>query len=85
MTKPLVFTAHAHLVMAERELADEWVERTVRVPEWREPDPADPAVERRFRTVPERENRILRVACVESDTDIRILSAFLDRGARRPQ
>lgn len=85
MLKPLAFTAHARQVMAERELADEWVERTARLPEWREPDPVDPTVERRFRTVPERENRILRVACVESDTDIRILSTFLDRGARRPQ
>jgi hypothetical protein len=83
--KPLVFTAHARQVMAERELAEDWVDRTVRAPEWREPDPADPAVERRFRTVPEREDRIMRVACLESATDIRILSAFLDRGARRPQ
>lgn len=85
MPKPLVFTAHARQVMAERELEAEWVERTVYEPEWREPDPADPTVERRFRTLPEREDRILRVACVESAKEIRILSAFLDRGARRPE
>jgi hypothetical protein len=82
--KPLVFTAHARQVMIERDLELEWVKRAVHEPEWREPDPADPAVERRFRSVPEREGRILRVACVESASEIRILSAFLDRGARRP-
>lgn len=70
--------------MAERELDDEWVERTVREPEWREPDPSDPFILRRFPTVPEREDRILGVACVEPDTDIRVVSVFLDRGARRP-
>ena len=42
------------------------------------------SVQRRFRIVPERGNRVLRVACVETDTEIRILSAFLDRRARRP-
>jgi len=85
MPKPLVFTTHARKVMAERELDEEWVRRTVYQPEWREPDSADPDVERRFRSVPERENRILRVACVESEADIRVVSTFLDRGARRPQ
>ena len=85
MPKPLVFTAHARQVMAERELEPAWVERTVLEPEWREPDRARPQVERRFRSVPEREHRILRVACVETAADIRILSAFLDRGARRPE
>lgn len=84
MAKLLRFTAHARQVMAERELEPEWVERTVHRPEWREADPRDPGVERRFRTVPERENRVLRVACVESHAEVRILSAFLDRGARRP-
>ena len=83
MAKPLVFTAHARQVMAERELDMEWVERTARYPEWTERDP-DPAVERRFRLVPERGGRILRVACVESAHDIRIVSTFLDRRARRP-
>lgn len=85
MPKPLVFTAHARQVMVERELDDDWVRRTTYEPEWRERDPVDPAIERRFRGVPERDGRILRVACVESETDIRIVSTFLDRGARRPQ
>ena len=71
--------------MEERQLERRWIERAVFEPEWQEIDPRDPAVIRRFTTVPERGGRIVRVALVESATEIRILTAFLDRRARRPQ
>ena len=71
--------------MAERNLDRSWIERTVRAPDWRESDPADPAVERRFAVLAERGGRVLRVACVETATEIRILTAFIDRRARRPE
>lgn len=83
--KPLRFTNHVLTTMAERNLDRSWIERTMRAPDWREPDPADPAVERRFAVVPERGGRVLRVACVETAAEIRILTAFLDRRARRPE
>lgn len=67
--KPLRFTNHVLTTMAERNLDRSWIERTIRAPDWREPDPADPAVERRFAVAAE----------------IRILTAFLDRRARRPE
>jgi hypothetical protein len=82
--KPLRFTRHALDALTERELQADWVEATVRAPDWREPDPHDPAVIRCFRVIPERGGRILRVALVETEAEIRILSAFLDRRARRP-
>lgn len=82
MGKQIVYTQHALAVMAERTIDLLWVERTVNDPEWSESDPFDPAVERRFRTVPEGDNRYLRVACVETAQNIRIVSAFLDRRAR---
>jgi hypothetical protein len=72
-------------VLAEREIDKAWVERTVRNPEWRGPNLGDQAVERRFRSVPERGGRFLRVVCVETEQEIRILSAFLDRRARKPR
>ena len=84
MAKPLRFTGHARTVMAERELAEEWVERTARAPEWEASDPS-PGVVRRYRVIPERGGRVLRVACVETSSEIRILSAFLDRRARKPE
>jgi hypothetical protein len=83
--KPLHLTNHVLVAMSERELSMTWVERTVRAPDWQEPDPSDPAVTRRFAGIPERGGRILRVACVETATEIRILTAFLDRRAKRPE
>jgi hypothetical protein len=73
---------HAHDVIAERRLDPAWVEKAARTPEWREIDPSDPEVERRFMAISERAGRILRVACVENDREIRIVTAFLDRNAR---
>jgi hypothetical protein len=75
---------HALTAIRERELERSWIERTIGEPEWRQPDPSDPAVTRFYRPVPERGGRILRVACVESAGEIRILSAYFDRGARKP-
>ena len=64
--KPLLFTHHAPDRMRERSIAAEWLERTVREPEWVEPDRRHPGVERRFRAIPEYGDRVLRVACAET-------------------
>ncbi len=84
MFKPIALTDHAKVAMAERALDLAWIDRTAREPEWTEPEPADPTLERRFRAVPERDGRILRVVCGEDDDTITIVTAFLDRRARRP-
>lgn len=82
--KPLFFTRHAQDAVAERVLEYDWIERTVRDPEWSHPDPRRPDVMRRFRAIPEFGGRILRVACIETADEIRILTAFFDRNARKP-
>jgi len=82
--KPLSFTNHARDAMAERKLEPDWVELTVRKPEWARPDPYRSGVERRFRAIPEFGGRILRIACIETTAEIRILTVFFDRDARRP-
>jgi len=82
--KPLQFTRHAQDAFEERELDLDWIEKTVREPEWSRPDPRRAGVERRFRAIPEFGGRILRVACVESADEIRILTVFFDRDARKP-
>ena len=82
--KPLRFTRHVQDAIVERELDQSWIERTVMEPEWSRPDPRRPNVERRFRTIPEFGGRALRVACFETAEDIRILTAFFDRNARKP-
>jgi len=80
--KPTRLTQHAQTVMRERDLRLDWIEAAAVSPDWTEPDPQDPSIQRRFRAVPERDNRILRVACVETVEEIRIVSAFFDRRAR---
>jgi hypothetical protein len=82
--KPLRFTKHAEDVILERNLDRSWIERTARQPEWSYSDPERVGVQRRFRKIPEFGNRVLRIACVESDEEIRILTVFFDRNARRP-
>ncbi len=83
--KLLHFTVHAETVISERQLDRAWIERTVREPEWTEADPAGPPTERRYRRIPERDDRIVRVICLETTTEIRIITAFLDRKARMPR
>lgn len=85
MRKPLHFTLHAETVMAERQLQKAWIERAVYEPEWREADPSGPLAERRYRRIPECDGKALRVICLETETAIRIITAFLDRKARMPQ
>ncbi|MBL8537954.1 MAG: DUF4258 domain-containing protein [Hyphomonadaceae bacterium] len=84
MPKRIVLTDHANVALIERSLEMAWIERTAREPEWTEPEPNDPTLERRFRAVPERNGRILRVVCSEDDATIVVVTAFLDRRARRP-
>jgi uncharacterized DUF497 family protein len=82
--KKLVLTEHAEDALIERELDLNWIERAVRDPSWTVPDPRRPGVERRFRAIPEFGGRILRVACYETASEIRIVTVFFDRNARRP-
>jgi hypothetical protein len=58
--------------------------RSFEIPEWVQPEPRDPDAERRFGSVRAFGGRILRVVSVETDTNIRIITATFDRGARRP-
>ena len=82
--KKLVLTQHAQDAVEEREIDPAWIERTVGTPDWTIPDPRRPGVERRFHAIPEYGNRVLRVACYETALEIRILTVFFDRDARRP-
>ena len=80
--KPLRFTDHAEARMARRGLQRTWVEAAAHEPEWREPEPDDPTVERRFGRIEEAGGHILRVACVETDAEIRVITAMFDRNAK---
>jgi hypothetical protein len=69
--------------MRERELKQEWVEDAIANPDWTEADPAGPGIARSFKAIPQRDNRVLRVVWVETPEALRVITAFLDRRARR--
>ena len=79
----LEFTQHAMDAMNERLIAIEWVEDTVSAPDLRTPDPTDPEVERFYRRIPQRDDRVLRVVVNTRFAAWRIVSVFSDRRMRR--
>ena len=81
--KPIGLTAHAKVRLRDRGIDPKWIREAILEPDWTEVDPKDPAIERRFRAVPEFGGRILRVACSETNSSIRVISAMLDRNARQ--
>jgi hypothetical protein len=81
--KKLVVTAHALIRLRDRRIDPKWIEDTVSNPDWTELEPKDPAVERRFRAIPQFGGRILRVVCIETNSIIRVISVMFDRNARR--
>ena len=83
MLKKITLTAHAQIRLSIRHIALDWVEAAVRQPDWTEADLIDSEIERRFRAIPQFGERILRVACVETETTIRVITAVFDRNARR--
>lgn len=52
-------------------------------PDWTEPDPR-PGITRLFGVVPEHGGRILRVVVADRGGERHVLTAHLDRRARRP-
>jgi hypothetical protein len=83
MTKPVILTAHAEMRARSRAMRQEWIEETARSPDWVEPEPSDPSVQRRFRAIGDFGGRILRVACAETHSTIRVISVMFDRNARQ--
>ena len=84
MVKPLKFTRHAMTSVAQREIALAWIEKTVFYPDWVVPDVDDPTLERRFAVISGFGGRTLRVVCFENNEEVRIITVFFDRKARRP-
>jgi hypothetical protein len=79
--KEITYTGHALDKFVERSLRLDWIERTVREPDFIRPDPVPPAVQA-FKAIPEHGARILRVVFVEETDNIRIITAFFDRRAK---
>ena len=79
----ITYGAHALDMLQERGLDRAWIERAVAKPDFAEPDALHPERIRAYRTVPERDGRVLRVVYVPTEDGARIVTAFLDRNRRR--
>ena len=84
MEKPLIVTAHAWIKLRERNIDREWHDQTIYHPDWVASDPRGQGIERRYRAIPAFRGRVLRVVCVETDSNIRVISVLFDRNARAP-
>lgn len=78
----LRFTKHAELMLAERHIRRDWINRAISVPDAIERDPNRENVFRAFRSIPERNGRILRVVYSQDGDDLRVITAFFDRARR---
>ena len=83
MPHRFTYIDHAREQMVRRDIDSTWVERTVLAPETTEPDPKHPDRVRAFRSIPERDGRVLRVVYVPEGEHYRVLTAFLDRTRSR--
>ena len=77
------YTLHALQMLAQRDIFEEWVERTVLGPDLCEADPKHTDRVRAFKAIPERDGRVLRVVYVVANLDCRVITLFFDRGRRR--
>lgn len=76
-------TRHAQSRMLRRGLPFAWIEATIASPDRSVPDPDSPALTRSYKAIPEAAERVLRVVHRPDGTDILVVTAHFDRGARR--
>jgi hypothetical protein len=77
------FAKHAQEATTKRDIAASWIEDAVKIPNSVEADPRNPDRIRSYKAIPELGGRVLRVVHRLDGDDIIIITAHLDRGAKR--
>lgn len=77
--KEFELTEHAAIMITEREIQLEWVERVFQNPEKIEPDKIDRTLLHSLGRIRENENRVLRVIHNYANEPPLIVTAFFDR------
>jgi hypothetical protein len=77
-----VLTEHAREMIAEREIAREWIEHALLHPQWLELDRVDLELRHALVRIPEFGGRILRVVYNETTVPPRTVTAYFDRTQR---
>jgi hypothetical protein len=78
----IVLTKHAEEAIEKRNLALDWIERTVATPDFIHADPDDPTLTRSFKAIDEADGRTLRVVHRAERNDIVIVTVHFDRDAK---
>ncbi len=79
----ICLSKHAQEALEMRNIAFEWVERTLAAPDFAQPDPNDASLTRSFKTIDEAGGRVLRVVHRPDGNNILVATVHFDRGARR--
>jgi len=75
-----IFTAHARDMLKERGIPEQWVVQAINEPD--EKNIGNDGNMHYFKSIPDRENRILHVVVNETVEPNRIVTLFLDRRRR---
>lgn len=76
---PYTLTAHAAVVIQEREIQLEWIARVLASPQRQERDRSDAALLHALGGIPEHGDRVLRVVYNETANPWRIVTVHFDR------
>jgi hypothetical protein len=71
------------MMLVERGIEREWIDRAVNDPGTVEPDLQREGLFRAFLAIPERNGRVLRVVYSLNENKIRVITAFFDRARRK--
>lgn len=75
-------TRHAEEAAVKRNIALDWIDRTVSMPDFTGIDPGDPMLMRSFKAIGEAGGRVLRVVHRAEGNDIVIVTVHFDRNAK---
>jgi len=76
-------TEHASIVIMERGIHPNWIEKAIQQPDWTEPDLFDNSLTCAFVAIPEFGGRMLRIVFDDSVEPKRVITVYFDRNARR--
>ncbi len=80
--KTYTLSAHAEVVMAERSIKREWLDRVLARPESVETDRDDPEIIHALGKIPEHGGRVLRVVYNGTKKPVRVVPVYFDRAMK---
>jgi hypothetical protein len=76
-----ILSGHAHDMLNERNIPEDWIWRTINNPEWK--NVGEDKNIHYFKSIPEHEGRVLRGVVNPHVSPRKVVTVFFDRKARR--